>query len=51
MCKGFHYSKKGMHVRYSYFEILNLRRPLWGSKGRYYYSHFTDEEKWDSEDT
>ena len=21
------------------FEILNLRGPLWGSKGRYYYSH------------
>lgn len=45
MCKGFHCSVKGSHIHYLYyFEILNLRGPPRGSKGKYYYSHFTDED-------
>lgn len=40
MCKAFHCAIKGLNIYYVYyFEILNLREPLWGSKGRWFYSH------------
>lgn len=40
MGKGSHCSKKLLYIYYLYyFQSLNLRGPLWGSKGKHYYSH------------